>query len=99
MAAETFLIDGNADLSVSAVDEVILERGEDRQPTKVISKTVAAELTKKDQDFLKTQGVKVKKVTKDEAQEVAREAATAPADSALTAPSVGQGVGSNPDKK
>lgn len=94
-----YLIDEDADASVSKVDSVILERGNDREPTKVISKTAAVPLNKEEIEKLEGLGVGVKKVSKDEAEEVARVAAVAPSDSAIAAPSVGQGVGSNPDKK
>jgi len=86
--ADLYKVSGTADPS-DGTAEVVLSRDKDGIPSKVVSTTQAAELSKADQDALKELGVEIKKVSADEAAELANPAQSAGSDVAGSAPSLG----------
>lgn len=90
--SDKYVISGTTNPSTNGTSEVVLEKDDQGQPSKVISTNQAAELTKADKDLLEGLGVKVQKVTADEAAELETEAAQeVGSDSAAAGPVLGSG--------
>lgn len=83
-----YRVTGTENPTVDWTREVILERDEDGEVKKSVSATQPAELTKENQETLKELGVKVEKVSAEEAQELS-EAEVVGTDVAAAAPTLG----------
>lgn len=92
----SYIISGTTSPSTNGTTEVVLEKDDQGQPTKVISTTQACELSESEKEQVEALGVVVKKVSDEEVAELVEEdkGQQAGSDAASAGPRLGSSASS-----
>lgn len=93
---DSYVISGTTDPSKNGTTEVVLAKDSQGEPSKVISTTQPAELSKNEKDKLTDLGIEVEKVSADDVVELEESSAQqVGSDAAVAGPLLGSGSGSS----